>query len=63
MARTTEVGSRTLVAGVAVGMESHGGYMVDGRIGEYVPPVFILYFIFSFVITADGRLGVIMVED
>ena len=29
IARTTEVGSRTLVAGAAAGMESQGGYMAD----------------------------------
>jgi retinol dehydrogenase 12 len=36
LARTTEVGSRTLVAGVAAGEESHGTYMADCRIAEYV---------------------------
>jgi retinol dehydrogenase-12 len=30
LARTTEVGSRTLVAGVCVGEVSHGKYMCDG---------------------------------
>jgi NAD(P)-dependent dehydrogenase (short-subunit alcohol dehydrogenase family) len=29
--RTTEVGSRTLVAGAAAGRESHGKYMTDGK--------------------------------
>ncbi|GFF73507.1 hypothetical protein CNMCM6069_008456 [Aspergillus lentulus] len=32
MARTTEVGSRTLVAGAAAGEESHGAYMTDGKV-------------------------------
>ncbi|RLL96299.1 hypothetical protein CFD26_102788 [Aspergillus turcosus] len=32
MARTTEVGSRTLVAGAAAGGESHGAYMTDGKV-------------------------------
>lgn len=35
IARTTEVGSRTLVAGVAAGEESHGAYMADCRVSEY----------------------------
>ncbi|KAJ5473792.1 hypothetical protein N7475_003358 [Penicillium sp. IBT 31633x] len=30
IARTTEVGSRTLVAGATAGLESHGAYMTDG---------------------------------
>lgn len=30
LARTTEIGSRTLVAGLLAGVESHGGYMSDG---------------------------------
>jgi retinol dehydrogenase-12 len=38
IARTTEVGSRTLVAGVAGGEESHGAYMADCQIAEYVFP-------------------------
>jgi hypothetical protein len=29
VARTTEAGSRTLVAGIAAGQESHGEYMAD----------------------------------
>lgn len=29
LARTTEVGSRTLVAGISTGSESHGEYMAD----------------------------------
>lgn len=32
LARTTEVGSRTLVAGAEAGEESHGEYMADGKI-------------------------------
>lgn len=36
IARTTEVGSRALVAGVAAGQESHGKYMADCRVAEYV---------------------------
>ncbi|GIJ84820.1 hypothetical protein Asppvi_003671 [Aspergillus pseudoviridinutans] len=32
MARTTEVGSRTLLAGAAAGEESHGAYMTDGKV-------------------------------
>lgn len=36
IARTTEAGSRTLVAGVAAGEESHGKYMADCQVAEYV---------------------------
>lgn len=36
LARTTEVGSRTLLAGLAAGEESHGSYMADCRVAEYV---------------------------
>jgi len=36
LARTTEAGSRTLVAGVAAGEESHGSFMADCRVSEYV---------------------------
>jgi retinol dehydrogenase-12 len=36
--RTTEAGSRTLVAGVAAGEESHGSYMADCRVTEYLTP-------------------------
>jgi NAD(P)-dependent dehydrogenase (short-subunit alcohol dehydrogenase family) len=32
LARTTEVGSRTLVAGATAGLESHGSYMTDGHV-------------------------------
>lgn len=34
LARTTEVGSRCLVAGAAAGPESHGKYMTDARVEE-----------------------------
>lgn len=34
MARSTEVGSRTLVAGAAAGEESHGTYMTDSHVAE-----------------------------
>jgi hypothetical protein len=34
LARTTEAGSRTLVAGAEAGRESHGQYMKDCHIGE-----------------------------
>ncbi|KAJ9607616.1 hypothetical protein H2200_007694 [Cladophialophora chaetospira] len=34
LARTTEVGSRTLVASAAAGTESHGKYMHDGLVAE-----------------------------
>lgn len=33
-ARSTEVGSRTLVAGAAGGAESHGAYMTDGKVAN-----------------------------
>ncbi|KAL3492927.1 hypothetical protein BJX62DRAFT_250101 [Aspergillus germanicus] len=36
IARKTEVGCRTLVAAVAMGAESHGKYMNDSEIDEYV---------------------------
>ncbi|KAK5799838.1 hypothetical protein VI817_002050 [Penicillium citrinum] len=32
VARSTEVGSRTLVAGISAGLESHGAYMTDGHV-------------------------------
>lgn len=32
ISRTTEVGSRTLVAGAEAGEESHGEYMADGKV-------------------------------
>lgn len=34
VARTTEVGSRTLVAAAAAGPESHGKYMTDGKVND-----------------------------
>jgi len=34
IARTTEAGSRTLVAGLAAGEESHGSYMANCQIAE-----------------------------
>ena len=34
LARTTEVGSRTLVASAAAGPESHGTYMSDSVVNE-----------------------------
>ncbi|PGH31738.1 hypothetical protein GX50_05461 [[Emmonsia] crescens] len=34
MVRTTEVGSRTLVAAAASGDESHGAYMTDGKVSN-----------------------------
>lgn len=34
LARTTEVGSRTLVASAEVGSESHGKYMHDGKVDD-----------------------------
>lgn len=39
MARTAEVGSRTLVAGVEAGEEMHGQYMNDCKVGKSVSPV------------------------
>jgi hypothetical protein len=35
-ARSPEVGARTIVASVVKGPESHGKYMNDGEIDEYV---------------------------
>ncbi|OQD75992.1 hypothetical protein PENDEC_c005G03052 [Penicillium decumbens] len=32
LARSTEVGSRTLVAGASTGLEGHGAYMTDGQV-------------------------------
>ncbi|KAL5325283.1 hypothetical protein ACEPPN_006408 [Leptodophora sp. 'Broadleaf-Isolate-01'] len=39
IARTTEAGSRTLVAGVTAGEESHGAYMADCKVAEPGPLV------------------------
>jgi retinol dehydrogenase-12 len=36
VARTTEAGSRTLVAGIAAGEASHGAYMADCVVARYV---------------------------
>ncbi len=36
IARSTEAGSRTLVAGAAAGEESHGKYMADFAVRRYV---------------------------
>ena len=47
LARTTEVGSRTLVAGAAAGPESHGLYMTDGKIADEM--------VSSFLRTEDGK--------
>lgn len=46
MARTSEVGSRTLVAAGAVGKDSHGKYMTDGLVADEA--------LSSFVTSADG---------
>ena len=37
LARTTEVGSRTLLAGISTGSESHGEYLADGANQEVAP--------------------------
>ncbi|KAJ4421243.1 hypothetical protein N0V82_003875 [Gnomoniopsis sp. IMI 355080] len=47
MARTTEVGSRTLVAAGAVGKDSHGKYMTDGLVDDEA--------LSSFVKSAEGE--------
>lgn len=39
LARTTEVGGRILVSALAMGEESHGQYINDGEIQEYVTAV------------------------
>jgi len=39
IARTTEAGSRTLVAGITAGEESHGKYMADCHVAEYVASI------------------------
>lgn len=38
LARSTEVGSRTLVAAAGAGEQSHGQYMADSRVSRFVPP-------------------------
>ncbi|OAP61012.1 hypothetical protein AYL99_06016 [Fonsecaea erecta] len=47
LARSTEVGSRTLVAGAEAGMESHGKYMTDGKVDDGA--------LSSFVRSKDGE--------
>ncbi|KAI9861852.1 MAG: hypothetical protein M1824_001963 [Vezdaea acicularis] len=47
LARSTEVGSRTLVAAAVAGEESHGKYMVDGQVNDGV--------LSNFVKSEDGR--------
>ena len=39
LARTTEVGSRTLVAGAAGGVQTHGQYMAEGAVEDPSPLV------------------------
>ncbi|EAW23604.1 putative short-chain dehydrogenase/reductase family protein [Aspergillus fischeri NRRL 181] len=41
LARTTEVGGRTLVAGAAAGEESHGVYMTDGKVDNRALSAFV----------------------
>ncbi|RDW80313.1 WW-containing oxidoreductase [Coleophoma cylindrospora] len=41
LARTTEVGSRTLVHAIGQGAESHGKYMNDGKIQEHALSAFV----------------------
>lgn len=48
LARSTEVGSRTLVAGAAAGEESHGKYMTDGCIADEA--------VSAFVKSEEGRM-------
>lgn len=41
LARKTEVGARTLIAGACIGPDGHGKYMEDGKITEvdiWLPP-------------------------
>lgn len=47
LARSTEVGSRTLVAGAQAGEDSHGKYMTDGKVDEGA--------LSPFVKSADGE--------
>ncbi|OJD11560.1 hypothetical protein AJ78_07695 [Emergomyces pasteurianus Ep9510] len=49
MVRTTEIGSRTLVAGAAAGNESHGTYMVDGKVSNR--------HLSTFVKSEDGKIA------
>lgn len=39
LARTAEQGSRTLVHAATLGLESHGKYLNDCKIDEYVAPL------------------------
>lgn len=41
LARSTEMGSRTLVAAAAVGEESHGKYMTDGKVEDEALSTFV----------------------
>lgn len=41
LARSTEMGSRTLVAGAAGGPESHGAYMTDGKVANEALSTFV----------------------
>lgn len=41
VARSTEVGSRTLVAGISAGLESHGSYMTDGHVQNTAMSAFV----------------------
>lgn len=47
VARSTEVGSRTLVAGASAGLESHGSYMTDSHVENMA--------LSSFVRSEEGR--------
>lgn len=47
VARSTEVGSRTLVAGASAGDSSHGMYMTDGRVADEA--------LSSFVRSSEGK--------
>ncbi len=53
IARSTEVGSRTLVASAEVGMESHGEYMSDSEIKEEDVPT---DGVGRWVVSEEGRL-------
>ncbi|KAJ6124588.1 secondary metabolism biosynthetic enzyme [Penicillium samsonianum] len=41
VARSTEVGSRTLLAGASAGAESHGKYMTDGKVADTALSAFV----------------------
>ncbi|OAL25423.1 hypothetical protein AYO20_10457 [Fonsecaea nubica] len=55
LARSTEVGSRTLVAAAEAGMESHGKYMSDGKVDDGA--------LSSFVRSQDGDAAAKKVWD